>query len=109
MKQTEILTIGEAIDRVLHNISAYKLEREPICYNVSEAVYRLCGGKNMGLKAMRIARGNHWFLQGPNGEIIDLTAGQFTRYTYRKLPAYSRAKGAAFYPNPSTLCKELMA
>src|SRR6188474_3961498 len=101
MTKIRNLTIGEAVDYVLWKIKLFKLEREPICYQVSEAVYRLCGGKRAGLKAMKIDRGNHWFLQGPNGEIIDLTAGQFTRYTYRKLPAYSRAHGASFFPNTS--------
>lgn len=108
MQRVRYLTIGEAIDKIRWKIELYGLERKPICYNVSEAVYRLCGGKRAGLKAMKIDRGNHWFLQGPYGEIIDLTAGQFTRHTYRKLPAYSRARGVAFFPNPSTLAKKLM-
>lgn len=102
------MTLGQAIDRVRGNIIKLGLQREPICYNASEAVYLLTGGKQAGLKAMRIKRGNHWFLQCEHGEIVDLTAGQFTRYTYKKLPAYSQAKGASFFPATSTLAKQLM-
>ena len=101
-------TIGQAVDHVMKRILDLGLAREPICYSASEAVYHLCGGRKAGLRSMKIKRGNHWFLQGPNGEIIDLTAGQFTRYTYRKLPAYSRAYPASFFPNKSTICRKLM-
>jgi hypothetical protein len=62
----------------------------------------LAGGRESGLKVMR-RPDSHWFLCGPHGEVIDLTAGQFDT-----LQDYSAAKRAAFYPNKSNLAKELM-
>lgn len=101
------LSIGEAIDFVRRRIEDLGLERKPECYSVSEAVYYLAGGKDAKLTAMRLkvpGEGQcHWFLRGPYGEIIDLTAGQ-----YSKPLDYREAKGTGFYPNKSTLAKRLM-
>ena len=104
------LTLGQAIDHVLRRLVELDEVRSPVCYQASEAVYHLAGGKKAGLRAMRINNGRHWFLEGPNGEIIDVTAGQFTKYNnnYQRLPSYRAAKGASFFPNKSTLAKQLM-
>jgi len=96
------MKLGAAIDHVLKRVDELDIARQPECYSVSEAVYILAGKKQAGLKAMRTPD-SHWFLQGPRGEIIDLTAGQFDGPR-----DYSSAKGAAFYPNTSNLAKELM-
>lgn len=105
------MKLGTAIDRVRKNIEKLGLARSPECYSVSEAVYHLAGGKAAGLKAMRIKQSSgecHWFLKGPHGELIDLTAGQFECMAGWYLPQYESATGAAFYPNLSNLAKELM-
>lgn len=49
------------------------------CYVASEAAFHLLGGKAAGYKAMFIRHEGmpHWWLLGPRGEIIDLTAEQF--------------------------------
>jgi hypothetical protein len=99
------MTIGQAIDHVMRRIVELNYERDPICYQASEAVYYLAGGKKAGLTVMKNKARGHWFLEGPNGEIIDLTAGQFHRH---KLPSYRAAKPVSFFPNKSSLCKLLM-
>jgi len=100
------MKLGQAIDRVLRNVNELGLGRAPECYAVSEAVYRLTGGKDAGIHVMRIPMDfqSHWFLRGPYGEIIDLTAGQFNG----EYPDYRTAVRAAFYPQCSNLAKELM-
>ena len=66
------------------------------CYAASEVAYNLLGGKKAGWKPMR-GKGNaarhtdpecrwnqHWWLQGPNGEVLDLTRRQYaTKYPYQ--------------------------
>src|SRR5208337_2202897 len=49
------------------------------CYVASEAAFHLLGGKRAGWKPMFIRHENepHWFLVGPEGQVVDLTAGQF--------------------------------
>jgi len=119
------MKLGAAIDRVRKNIKKLNLIRQPECYSVSEAVYLLAGGKKSGLKVMRIKPKtkpckepnkikceeeccSHWFLKGPYGEIIDLTAGQFESENGIYLPDYNKAIGAGFYPNASNIAKSLM-
>lgn len=119
------MTLGKAIDKVRKNIEKLGLERQPECYSVSEAVYLLAGGKKAGLKVMRIPPVrkpckeptkfqceeeccSHWFIKGPYGEIIDLTAGQFESENGNYLPRYDKAIGAGFYPNASNIAKSLM-
>jgi hypothetical protein len=86
----ERLTLGEAIDRVRRNLGG---EVNTMCYFATEAVYRLAGGKEAGFEAMFLGTNGfgelaavHWFLRGPAGEVVDLTAGQFSR-----LPDYRSA------------------
>lgn len=49
------------------------------CYVASEAYYHMSGGKAVGLVpcVIRHEGVSHWFLKDENGEVIDLTAGQF--------------------------------
>lgn len=100
------MRLGAAIDHVHANMMQYGLMRQSECYAVSEALFHLVGGRDAGYRAKRIPAKpqSHWFLEGPYGEIIDLTAGQF-----KKLPRYDRAVNAAFYPQKSNLGKKLMA
>lgn len=102
------MKLGEAIDQVLQRIDELSLGGAPECYAVSEAVWRLAGGRESGLRVKRIPiegeRWNHWFLVGPFGEIIDLTAGQFDG----AYPDYRKAIGAAFYPQVSKKAQLLM-
>jgi len=63
------------------------------CYIASEAAYHLLGGKRAGWQPMFVRHEGqpHWFLVGPRGEILDITARQF------KTPVrYSRAIGKGF-------------
>jgi hypothetical protein len=39
-------------------------------------------------------RATHWWLRGPNGEIIDPTADQY--YAFNETPPYSLGKGCGF-------------
>lgn len=104
------MTLGEAIDKVRDHIGKNSTGK---CYVATEAVYYLAGGKEAGLKPMRMKvpveddgyeQITHWFLRGPNGEVIDLTAGQFKR-----IPDYSTAIGSGFMTkHPSSMASELM-
>lgn len=103
-----MLTLGEAVDHVRRRIEEDGFARAAICYEASEALYLLAGGKSAGLTPMRVKirpddAQSHWFIRGPHGEIIDLTAGQFERP-----PDYSGAIGTGFFPRTATLTKELM-
>jgi hypothetical protein len=108
---TYVKPIGEAIDHVRQRVADLKLERAPECYAVSEALYYLAGGKRSGLTVHYIPGVwldevvAHWFLRGPWGEVIDLTAGQFDG---RELPPYAKAKRGMFYPQRSNLAKRLI-
>jgi hypothetical protein len=57
------------------------------CYVASECFFHLIGGKKAGFKPMFIKHENssHWWVKGPNGEIVDITAKQFnTPVPYNK-------------------------
>lgn len=76
------------------------------CYVVSEAFYHILGGKNSGCKPMHIRHQDvsHWWVQGPQGQIWDLTAHQFTR----PVP-YDKSKGKGFLTkNPCRRTQELL-
>lgn len=63
------------------------------CYKASEVLYHAAGGKRAGLTPMqqRHEGVSHWWVEGPQGEVYDPTAGQF-----RRLPNYDRARGRGF-------------
>jgi len=49
------------------------------CYVASEAAYHLLGGKGAGWTPMFVRHEGspHWFLRGPGGKYVDITASQF--------------------------------
>ncbi|MBA3412575.1 MAG: hypothetical protein H0T09_02690 [Actinobacteria bacterium] len=49
------------------------------CYVASEALYYILGGHEAGLTAKRAPcpGGEHWWIEGRNGKLIDATADQF--------------------------------
>jgi hypothetical protein len=52
------------------------------CYVASECLWQLLGGsKQSRYKTMQVNHEgeSHWYIQGPDGEVIDLTAEQFRR------------------------------
>lgn len=103
-------SLGSVIDHVRARIRDLDLIAAPECYAVSEAVYKMAGGKESDLTVHYIPgkflgeHEVHWFLRGPWGEVIDLTAGQFGK----ALPPYHLAKRGMFYPKQSRLSGELM-
>ena len=57
------------------------------CYVASEAAYHLLGGKQRGWVPVFVRHEGspHWFLRGPGGQIVDITASQFrTPVPYEK-------------------------
>lgn len=67
------------------------------CYHASEALYYLIGGKALGIKPMVGKDENgetHWWLQTPEGMILDITAEQ---YIERGIdPPYGNGRGCGF-------------
>ena len=50
------------------------------CYVVSEALYYLLGGERSGWEVYRCrlqTGGTHWWLQSPEGHVLDATSAQF--------------------------------
>lgn len=49
------------------------------CYAASEALYHLLGGKAAGWTPVTVRHEGdpHWFLRGPDGRVLDVTADQF--------------------------------
>ena len=68
-------------------------ERVRRCYEASEAIYHLVGGKEAGYKPASIWHEgiSHWYLVGPNNEIVDVTVDQF-----QEPPDYSEGCGRGF-------------
>lgn len=77
------------------------------CYVASEALYHMIG-RTLGYRPAYVKIGKnitHWFLVGPGGNIIDLTADQFGD---RKIP-YKRARRSGFLTRlPSKRAEKLM-
>ncbi len=76
------------------------------CYAASEAIYHLLGGAKAGYKPMHVQHEGspHWFIQGPNGEIIDATHDQFET----PVP-YEKARGKGFLTaRPSRRAQEII-
>lgn len=63
------------------------------CYVASEAAYHLLGGSSSKWKPMFIRHEGspHWFLRSSDGEILDITASQFSS----PVP-YEKARGNGF-------------
>lgn len=80
------------------------------CYAASEACYYLLDGKKNNLKACVAKDGNetHWWLQAPDGQIIDPTKEQYT--SLRIDPPYQNGKGCGFLTKaPSKRASIIMA
>lgn len=78
------------------------------CYVASEAMYHLAGGQGSGLSVYRCSLptgGTHWWLCEASGQIIDLTAEQFT-----EPPAYAQGSRTHFLSQkPSGRASKLIA
>ena len=76
------------------------------CYVASECFYHLSGGKEAGFKPMHIKHEgvSHWWVQGPKGEVIDITAAQFKTAVVSE---NSRGKGF-LTRNPSKRAQKLI-
>jgi hypothetical protein len=58
----------------------YKGRDQAHCYAATEAVYHLLGGPASAYRPKQLTLGpetSHWWLEGPNGEIVDPTHDQF--------------------------------
>ena len=76
------------------------------CYVASEAFFHLAGGKRAGYKPMTVRHECvvHWYLLGPEGEVVDLTAEQFNT----PVP-YHFGRGRGFLTKePSKRARKLM-
>ena len=76
------------------------------CYVASEAAFHMLGGKAAGWTPMFVRHEGapHWFLRGPRGEVLDITAAQF-----RKTVPYAAAKAKGFLTRePSARARTLM-
>lgn len=85
------------------------------CYAASELAYHLLGGKAAGWKPVQgpgaaaphtdpdCGFSTHWWLEGPNGEVLDLTRRQ-----YRRAYPYEQGRGRGFMTkHMSTWAREL--
>jgi hypothetical protein len=106
---------GRQIQKVLELIRPVTAEEpyyqyDGYCGAASEAYLHLAGGRDSGLKVMRMEnpdKTTHWWLEGPRG-VIDLTLGPRDRRDIESgqldSPAYEHGKGAMFrsgYARPS--------
>lgn len=77
------------------------------CYVASEAVYHLAGGKDSGLIPYRLRMPDgvvHWWLETPDGEVIDPTHDQFD-----DVVPYDQGKAGGFLTRePSRRARVLM-
>lgn len=81
------------------------------CYTATEALYHSLGGQDSGYTPMRGKDDDgivHWWLRNNStGEIVDLTADQYT--SVGKTPPYDRGVGAGFLTRePSKRAQEVM-
>lgn len=77
------------------------------CYVAAEAIYHLAGGKESGLKPVRLRMPDgvvHWWLQAPDGEIIDPTHDQFAE----AVPYEQGRPGGFLTREPSRRAQELI-
>lgn len=87
----------------------YSKSKHPLsghCYVASEAFYHLAGGKAAGFKPMFVKHEGqpHWWIQGPNKEVIDITAKQFFTPI-----SYCKSIGKGFLTKqPSKRAKKLL-
>ena len=80
---------------------------DDLCYPASEAFYHAVGGKKAGYTPMQIRHEgeSHWWVRGPEGEVYDLTEGQF-----RTAVPHERSRGRGFLTaKPSERAQDLLA
>lgn len=78
------------------------------CYVASEALYHTLGGQGSGLKPMRLKMPDgvvHWWLETPDGEIIDPTHDQFEE----PVPYHEGKAGGFLTREPSKRAQTLMS
>lgn len=78
------------------------------CYLATEAAYHILGGKRKGWtpQYLKCQDGSHWFLKHKNGDIFDVTAGQFEDEEIH----YHQAIGKGFLTKqPSKRAQKLIA
>ena len=76
------------------------------CYQASEAIYHLVGGKKAGLKPKSMMHEgiSHWYLETSDGIVVDVTVDQF-----ETKPDYSHGCGRGFLTKkPSKRAKQLI-
>lgn len=106
------MTLGQAVDRVTRNLGQHKTV-SGLCYVTSNALFHLLGGQRSGYRVMVVGLASpphqfttHYWLEGPRREIVDLTAGQFSRHL---LPPYHLGRPSrATLLDVSTWEQELM-
>ena len=82
------------------------------CYVATEALYCLMNKFSLTdtfkpFQAKDENNVSHWWLQSQDGEIIDITASQYT--SVGKTPPYSNGKSRSFmYPSPSKRSRNVM-
>ncbi len=66
------------------------------CYVATEAMYHAIGGKASGFKPVsgRCPGGVHWWLEAPDGTVVDLTWDQFTKKELQQV--YAAGRGCGF-------------
>ena len=80
---------------------------EGLCYPASEAFFHAVGGKQAGFIPMQLEHEgvSHWWVEGPGGEVYDLTEGQF-----RTAVPHERSRGRGFLTaKPSERAQDLLA
>jgi len=76
------------------------------CYIASEAAYHALGGKAQGWKPMQmsVAGTPHWWLEGPEHKVLDITEGQFPQGV-----EHEKGRGKGFLTrDPSKRAQTLM-
>ncbi len=104
----------ELVNSIRHNLSDDLLKPEYLgqpfpaghCYVATEALYHLLGGRESGYTPVRLRMPDgvvHWWLRGPNGEVIDPTHDQ-----YADVPYDQGRPGGFLTRGPSKRAVELM-
>ena len=84
----------------------YRSNPRAHCYVASEAFFHAAGGKADGwrVRRMPIPDGQHWWIEGDGGRLVDLTADQFDDPV-----DHSLGRGAAFLtPRPSARARVVL-
>jgi hypothetical protein len=106
----EVRAIRRAIRADTEGLFLSRYERNPnnvyegYCYVASEAFFHMVGGEGYTPMYMTVCDALHWFVRGPDGEVINPTADQF-----ENTPPYTVARGCGFLTRrPSKKCRALI-